>query len=37
MAGGASAVCCRSPYALSAENVSDLLKAMDEILTEIEK
>ena len=37
MAGGASAVCCRSSYAVTAEEITDLLKAIDEILTEMEK
>ena len=37
MVGGASAVCCRSSYAVTAKEITDLLKAIDEILTEMEK
>ena len=37
MAGGGAAVCCRSSYALTTEEVSALLKAIDEILTEMEQ
>ena len=37
LAGGGAAICCRSPYTLTSEEVSELLKAVDEILTEMEK
>lgn len=37
LAGGGAVICCRSSYALTSEEVSELLKAVDEILTEMEK